>query len=259
MTEEYEEEDEGGIGYADAVIQYRKDHPNELNTEIDVIIPTRPGEDPKFLKAALESIKEQKGAYQFNILRSSHPAGQAAAVNEAAEKGKAKYICCLESDDTWHSMKTQIQMNYMENYDMVTCSQLLFDAETGKPEDIFQYPTPSGWRMHRDVWDYVRGFNENLKYHVDNWFLGRVNQNSDMKRLHVTSGTPKDNLSPQLKNITKNSDIVLLQQKLVSQPLVRKMVNPNGGLARISLIKSEKEISKKEYQLMFKTFGEIPW
>ena len=222
--------------------------------KISVIIPVRKTEDPAFLKRATKSVESQKGDFVFDI-SVSYAEGQANAVNEAVENSKYDIIAHLESDDVWHPRKTEIQFKYLEMYELITSNQLLFD-DKDELNTIAYYPTPSGWMMRKSIWDELGGMNPNFKYHIDMEFLGKFNNASHLKRLHIMNGDipHKANQQSDFININKHSDIIFLND--LKKPLVRRMINPNGGMETINTNKKEGDISLKEFALLEKIFGE---
>ena len=100
-------------------------------------------------------------------------AGQAAAVNAAVERANGDLIAILEDDDYWRPDKAHAQIRRLNRHDLITCDHAEVDV-AGRRIGLTQFPTPSGWLMRRSTWMAVGGFDERLRFHIDNdWLRAR--------------------------------------------------------------------------------------
>ncbi len=61
-------------------------------------------------------LQKKYGDYWIDIIELSHNMGVSIARNSGWESAKGEYIAFLDSDDTWHPQKLDIQYNYMKKY-----------------------------------------------------------------------------------------------------------------------------------------------
>lgn len=215
-----------------------------LMVKIDVVCLLNLEDSVQDHKKCVDAVSYQKGDFEFTPLMPYE--NSVGPINEIIESGKSPYIAFMDSASVWHSMKTEIQSHYLESYDLITCNTL---AAKDSIEYISNMTDLSTWIMHRDVFKAIGGFNEDLKVHHPSYFLGQMMKMGDtglgMKRLHITCGTPNDNIGEALNSIAGNSDILSLQQHIISQPLVSKLKK----------VKSD----SNEAEFIYKQFGVYPW
>ena len=186
--------------------------------------------------------------------------GQAAAVNAAVNASKGDVLAFLEDDDYWRSLnKLAIQLPYLDAYKLVTSNQreVTFDGQFVRIND---FATPSGWLMRRKTWDEVGGFDESFRYHVDTEWLGRANQKIGARvgdRVHLVESACRNMRGrPWLVNVARHSSINTHDEP---DPLVERMVNPEGGMATIASDSVAAAQSVTEHRIMVERFGEVPW
>ena len=125
----------------------------------------------------------------------SHGRSQASAINAAANAAAVQnhdFIALLEDDDQWEPNFLAWALPCLESCDFVSSNQLEVDAEE-RCVRVNDFPTPSGWIMAADLWRKVGPFDESLRWHVDNDWLGRLAL-SGAQRIHLVEATAPINL-----------------------------------------------------------------
>ena len=214
----------------------------QVDADLEIVVGLSPGHPP---------IPErfQDGLVKFVV---AERPGQAAAVNAAVAASTGGVLAFLEDDDYWRSArKLAIQLPHADAVELVTSNQREVDWQ-GNYIRVNDFPTPSGWVLRRWVWDKLGGFAESFKYHVDTEFLGRASRLGILRRHMVPVGTA----SPWLDNVESFSAIVNHDEP---DPLVERMVNPDGGMATIAKDPEAAEQSAKEHREMVARFGFVPW
>ncbi len=180
--------------------------------------------------------------------------GQAAAVNAAVAASTGGVLAFLEDDDYWRSArKLAIQLPLLDVRDIVTSNQREVDWQ-GNYIRVNDFATPSGWVMYRDIWEHIGGLDESFRFHVDTEWLGRAHQKM-VDRVHVIPpGIVEDR--EWLRNVNRFSDLRAHDEP---DPLVERMVNPDGGMATIAKNPEAAEQSAKEHREMVARFGFVPW
>ena len=177
---------------------------------------------------------------------------QAMAVNAAAAEATGDVLVYAEDDDYQYERKLELQLPYLDSYDLVTCNSREID-EYANFLSVNDFPT--GWVMKRSLWQEIGGFDESFKWHVDTEWLGRVNA-AKKRRMHLVSDGRTPETSDWLKWVSRHSDIASTGEQ---EPLVGRLRNPKGGMARIASDPEAAAQSREEHERMVKTFGEIPW
>ena len=186
--------------------------------------------------------------------------GQVAAVNEAVAQSRGKYLAFLEDDDRWHPNFLKRVSGVISERDFVSSSQLEM-LPNGPVIRIFDFPTPVGWFMRRELWDEMGGLNTAYKYHFDNDWLGRIT-NVGKRRVHlVEAGAPLDpekirTTRPDLHRVKMNSAIGYVSE---SVPLVTRTVNPHGGMISIKTNADAASRSRQERLRLTEVYGHVPW
>ncbi len=194
---------------------------------------------------------------------------QAAAVNAAAAlamTGNPDIIAFLEDDDVWHERKLEFQLAALDQgFEFVSCSQREVDEE-GSYVRVNDFATASGWLMPVQTWRDVGPFNESFKWHLDNHWLGVLNE-KNKKRLHfseqdaekaIRNGDESYSLRPWLMTVSQFSRVAMTTG--VREPLVTRLVNPRGGMTRIATDPVAAAESQNEHQRLWQRFGSrLPW
>lgn len=263
---------------------------------ISILIPsrlqTRPDRaDDLWLNRALQSVASQTAArkepvevvvglddgipapdireWKRLVLRFTNAAAdrkrnQASAINAAAAAATGDIIAILEDDDAWRPLFLETAVATLDGFDFVSSSQIVVEANL-LPREPMYYATPSGWVMRRTLWNEIGGFNEDIRFHVDMEWLGRLNQ-AGKKRAHlVESGFPLD--LPFLRahrkwlaHLAENPiNPVTLVQHRETVPLVARALSPNSGTDRIRRNADAERISKQEQVALVRRFGTKPW
>lgn len=254
---------------------------------LTVIIPSRVKEDQMFfLNRSVGSIRRQvlSGQFDVNIMVSvdagdildpqicadlgiqcveSHGRSQAAALNSAIRKLDCDYVAFLEDDDRWQPDYLQVAARALNVGSFVSSNQIIYD-EHGDIIRFLDFPTPSGWIMTYDTMQRVGEFNETFRYHIDNEWLGRLNQ-SGVTRVHLLERyapmdievltRDRDHIR-QLLEVTQNRTHILRHE--FPFPLVQRFAHSNSGMAQIMTNEDKRAISFAEYDRLQQTFGMIP-
>lgn len=195
------------------------------------------------------------------------PPGQAAAANAAARSAcdEADIIAFLEDDDLWHERKLEFQLAALDQgFEFVSCSQREIDEE-GSYVRVNDFATPSGWLMPVQTWKDVGPFDESFKWHLDNAFLGVLNE-KNKKRLHFAEMDAEKairngdefTLRPWLMTVSQFSRVAMTTG--VREPLVTRTINPRGGMTRIATDPVAAAESQNEHQRLWEKFGaRLPW
>ena len=169
-------------------------------------------------------------------------------------------IAILEDDDIWSLARLRVGLTAADSFGFVSSNQTVIDT-FGNHLETFDFPTPSGWLMRREVWDLVGGMDESLRWHVDNEWLGRLNL-ARVPRCHlVDAGFPLDLAMqrPWLANtIAHLPPGSIVRRHDQETPLVIRTLNLDGGMRIIARGGTAAEISQREYQLLEERFGYIP-
>lgn len=258
---------------------------------LSVIIPSRTCEaQTTFLTHALESIEAQTVRDEFAISiivavdRGCRPAldafashvemtiaeshetqSQAAALNAALRQSGSQFVAFLEDDDAWYpAFLAHATAMLAAGAGFVSSTQLEFD-ETDSVVRINDFPTASGWFMPAQTLERVGEFNESLRLHLDNEWLGRLAE-TRVRRCHLAESTaPREaslmrQVRPWLYNVLAcggtSSEIV---RHVSPIPLVRRLVHAQSGMARIARDPEFRRISDAERSALRERFGRLPW
>lgn len=253
---------------------------------LTVIIPSRKQEQQlEFINRAVKSVRSQSIAGNFEILFlvgvdkgcsldddtlsrlnisciESEKKSQASALNAAIAKIKDGYVAFLEDDDEWLPEYLEVAMQALAQCDFVSSTQLEFD-ENNLLIRINDFPTPSGWIMPSKTLNLIGGFNEEYQFHLDNEWLGRLNQ-AKLKRIHLVESTaPVDpshiqQVRPWLANVLL-SGFCIIGRHQSPYPLVKRLIHSQSGMAQIASRDDLQKISNEEQSRLVKQFGKIPW
>ncbi len=251
--------------------------------KISIIIPSRLAVNPMsessalYLRRAIGSVRRQRmepeivvglspehgdGAYiavsetlGVRAIVAGRP-GQAAAVNAAVAASTGDVLAFLEDDDHWSDNRLEYGLAALESgFDFVSSNQREVTVD-GSFVRVNDFATPSGWMMTRDLWSRVGPMNEHSKWHLDNEWLGRLNE-SGAKRLHLIEvGADREPRREWLRNIMQFSKAATTEER---EPLVTRTVNPDGGMSRIARDPVAKNESRTEHGALWERFGCIPW
>ena len=263
-----------------------------MNTlkKLSIIIPTRKNSNQiTFLRSAIDSIKSQSIANQFDItilisvdmgctlnifeldylrfniqLIESNGHSQARALNSAIQIVDSDYVAFLEDDDQWMPEYLNNAIGLLENFDFVSSTQLEVNCDD-EVIRIFDFPTPSGWIMPLSTLQIVGCFNESYKYHIDNDWLGRLSE-LKLRRVHLIESTAPLDLEyiaearPMLINVINASlGFSHLARHSSPYPLVKRLVHKSSGMQKIKNNESLLAISREEWRLLALRFGKLPW
>ena len=254
--------------------------------KVSIVIPSqfKKSGDGYFIEKAISSIRNQSKQYDFQIIigidRGQEVPGAiqkldveiaeagvkslSASLNAAAKKITGDYVAFLEDDDWWTSLFLETAMAVLADADFVSSTQLEV-TERGETVRINDFPTPSGWVMHRKVWDAVGRWNEELNVHQDNEWLGRL-AGKCFRRVHLVEATAP--LIPQLivecrpwlKNIlTNGGPAVSFQRHASPWPLVNRVVHSDSWMGRLEPDSAAFKESRRCFDIIQSEFGYIPW
>ncbi|MDR3407185.1 MAG: glycosyltransferase family 2 protein [Methylovirgula sp.] len=212
-------------------------------------------------------IPSSLGARPDVTLARSQGRSQASAINAAANAAAAQnhdFIALLEDDDQWEPNFLAWALACLESCDFVSSNQLEVDAEE-RCVRVNDFPTPSGWIMAADLWRKVGPFDESLRWHVDNDWLGRLAL-SGARRVHLVEATAPITLQssaqvrPWIANVlTQGGPGSTVRRHLSSRPLVRRTVHQGSGMHQIATNPMAAAESQSEYRQLISRYGRIPW
>jgi hypothetical protein len=193
--------------------------------------------------------------------------GQAGAINAAAKAAMEQnheFVALLEDDDCWEPDFLSSALAALDTCDFVSSNQLEIDPSEHCIR-INDFPTPSGWIMRAQLWQKIGPFDESLRWHVDNDWLGRLAL-SDARRIHLVEATAPVSIQdsaqvrPWIANVlTQGGPRSSVRRHLSPRPLVRRTVHPASGMARIAADPSVAQQSQSEYRNLITRYGRIPW
>jgi hypothetical protein len=256
-------------------------------TTVSVIIPSRlarvtDGGEKLFLQDAIESIRQQATIerHQVQILVGvdagtivpadlaqrlgiefvgSGGHSQAAALNAAAKRAEGECLAILEDDDMWDRMFLRTALDALSKAEFLSSTQLELD-EKGEVLRINDFPTPSGWVMRRETFQAIGGFDESLRWHIENDWLGRLGETSTL-RVHLVESTAPilpqivEQVRPWLHNLLRlGKPAVDLVRHVYPVPLIVRRIHAGSVMRRTPQEGSQKEIAR-----LVQRYGRIPW
>jgi hypothetical protein len=244
---------QGGFYFLERAVKSIRGQQVTGQVDIDISV----GVDPD---AAVPELETLKGLY-WEV---STAPSQAGALNAAARRFDHDYIAVLEDDDVWTPPFLGLALAALKQADFASSTQLEV-TDRGEVVYINDFPTPSGWVMHRRVWEGVGGFNEAFRFHLDNEWLGRLSM-TDHKRLHLVEATAPVALDrirygrPRLGLVLSNGgpNVRLGRHKFLA-PLVRRTVHVGSGMAQIVADPEKRALSQSENDQLAERFGRLPW
>lgn len=189
---------------------------------------------------------------------------QSSALNAAIAKISGDYVAFLEDDDLWEPGYLERAISSFGAYQFASSTQLERTV-SGDVVKILDYPTPSSWVMPRATLDRVGGFDESYRWHLDNDWIGRLNE-LRIPRLHFVEATaPID--PDEIRRAPRNLWHILLsaaefcsfQRHESPWPLVMRTVHPNSGMAQIAASAAKNAQSKAEHARLHERYGASPW
>lgn len=223
-------------------------------SRIEVLI----GIDPDAAAPALDSFD-----LPIRFINSSARSASA-ALNGAAATAAGDYVAFLEDDDVWDPDHLEVSLQALEHCAFVSGTQLEVDSE-GTVVRINDFPTPTGWVMHRSTWQQVGPFDTDYRLHQDNEWLGRLAE-QQLKRAHLIESTAPLSVNvarqvrPWLANVIDfGGGNVQLQRHNSPMPLIRRLVHSDSMMHRISVDAATKAISDADYNRLTQRYGRIPW
>jgi glycosyltransferase involved in cell wall biosynthesis len=251
---------------------------------VSVIIPSRL--EGSYLDNAIRSVIAQEGVDQADIqivvgvdhgqyvlfkdryrhveMAESKAHRQAAALNTAVHQARGEYLAFLEDDDVWQQKFLRTALMLLDQVDFVSSNQLEVD-ERGSPQQINDFPTPSGWVLRRRTFDTVGPFDETYRWHIDNEWLGRLGE-ANITRAHLVESTAPlaahflREKRPKLANVLsfgRPQPRIIRHEHAV--PLIYRLVHSGSAMHRIAHDPALTAESKYEKSRMQKRFGRIPW
>lgn len=124
-------------------------------------------------------LKEKKYNFQFDVIKLKNNSGPAVARNVALDHVKTKWVAFLDSDDTWHPSKLELQIRALEQHGADICGHIcnreswldisyIGIKRISRISCIFKNPYSTPSVILRSSLGYR--FNENLRY-AEDWNL----------------------------------------------------------------------------------------
>ncbi|QPN60262.1 glycosyltransferase family 2 protein [Synechococcus sp. CBW1002] len=263
---------------------------------LDIVIPSRSQPDQAaFLKESIASIERQSllgsiharaiiccdpdydpsnipqsSCLAIEVVESEQPL-QAAALNAGLVAVDAHFVAFLEDDDAWHPRFLETALAAHQKLldsgttsSLISSNQLEVDSN-GVIERVNDFATPSGWFMSIATLRNVGLFDPRYRLHLDNDWLGRAAAHK-VPRIHLVEALAPmkvnhlSQVRPWLFKVLKNSNgTCRLARHSLLIPLVRRLVHPDSGMARISRDPQLAQESAAECQRLVQTYGRIPW
>ncbi|MAF82695.1 MAG: hypothetical protein CL797_01155 [Chromatiales bacterium] len=219
----------------------------------------------------LPSHKTPEGITLRSVACEKGHKGQAAALNAALADAHGEFIAILEDDDYWQERHLELALTELGRFDFVSSSQLEVN-EQDEPVKINYFPTPSGWVMPHELFMEIGFFDETYRLHLDNEWLGRLNQKNKC-RCHIVEATaPIDpNIAtPWLwSELQSKSVLPAFLQRLPSGsrlvkspddvPNVIRTINPEGGMASTRQDDEARDRSDTECWRLIEDYGCVSW
>ncbi len=193
----------------------------------------------------------------------SNAASQAAALNAGLRRANTELVAILEDDDVWHPKFLENAKNALSFGGFVSSTQLEVDDEK-QVIRINDFPTPSGWLFPFSTLRAVGEFNETYRWHLDNEWLGRLDE-TEISRVHLVEATAPIDLDvmkqvrPWLANVIELGGPGGVARHDSPYPLITRLVHPGSGLKKIEQNKEFKTKSEKEIERLRARFGRTPW
>ena len=176
----------------------------------------------------------------------------------------ASHVTFLEDDDVWHDHFAACALEAVKARDFVSSTQLEID-ERGQIARINDFPTPSGWFMPAQTFKAVGAFDVSFRWHLDNDWLGRLNQ-LNATRGHLVEATAPTNLHfaaqvrPWLAHVIKATakNVELIRHSSLS-PLITRRIHSASGMSRIAQGGAAAAQSQSEYQRLTELYQGVPW
>ncbi len=258
-----------------------------MHNKLFVIIPSRKGDmQLAFIERAIASVRNQTFAHKFEIhifigvdrgcaldasvadnlsvsFIESKGNSQAAALNGAIRHIGDGFVAFLEDDDQWMPEFLECATQAIGLAEFISSTQMELD-EKNELLKINDFPTPSGWFMSCETLKKVGEFNEDYRFHLDNEWLGRLDE-LKIQRIHMVESTAPTDIQftldsrPILFNILNSTKgLCRLIRHQSPYPLVKRLVHSKSGMASIFSNPELLAISQEEFQRLSKRFGKLP-
>lgn len=188
----------------------------------------------------------------------------AAAVNAAAAEATGDYLAILEDDDVWDTNHLEVALQALSHCAFVSGTQLEVDRD-GTVVRINDFPTPSGWVVHRTTWEQVGPLDTSYRLHQDNEWLGRLAEHH-IPRTHLVESTAplSTDVARQVRPwlatlIDLGGGHVRLERHESPVPLIRRLVHHDSLMHQISANAETNVASDIEYDRLIQRYGRIPW
>jgi hypothetical protein len=186
------------------------------------------------------------------------------ALNAATKRCTGDYLGFLEDDDQWAPVFAETAITALQDADFVSSTQL----EVTEQREVIRtvdFATASTWLMKRSTWERVGAFDEGIRIHYDNEWLGRLGD-SGCRRIHLVEATAPvvpeivAGVRPWLAAVLKNGGpSVRLLRHGSPWPLVLRLVHQSSVMQQIEDNSAYLERSQHEHGLLQQKYGRIPW
>lgn len=227
---------------------------SETETKVEIIVGLDRG------TSVPPELSETGFAVRFVSPEEGRPRNQASALNAAFKVARGSLLAILEDDDQWHPSRLRSALEVLKTHDFCSSTQREVAAD-GNHYWTNDNATPSGWVFHRHVWERIGPFDEAINFHIDNEWLGRLNESKFTRCHQVEGGFPIETdfirqNRPQLYDLIgclpQGSAVV---QYPNIEPLVLRTSQPGSATASINQNAANAEISQSERTRIFARYG----
>ena len=184
---------------------------------------------------------------------------QAKAVTAALRECRGDIICGLEDDDIWAANKLAVQLPWLDlGYSFVSSCVAEVHYSTGDRLPNRPNAFISSWVMTREVLDTVGAyFSDDIFYHVDIEWLGRLNEHPELKRVHLVEpeAMPPYNVIPLLNMVGQYAHV----RGVEACPLVRRAAGYMSRGMECNIDPVGKLRLQADGEAIVRRWGAFPW
>lgn len=175
--------------------------------------------------------------------------GHQGAMNEAVRRSVGTHVTFLEDDDWWLPRHLETCASLCETFPFIGHSQL--QHRGGRPWDILDFPTASGWCVSRKLWDEMGGVNESYTIHHDNELLCRIRA-SKVRNAHVVDRLGRGSKWLQAQVQRRATMVVCPHDELQ----VQREVHESSIMGQVYTKKDRAAVSRREKDHLISIYGD---